>query len=96
MDKMLKNNNSMTVICLILLCISCGYGYTNNQAISKNAEIANRRFDHIEAALHYKLNIDIEDPYRSSNSSKDSSRVLLHRDALLANNKITVVQKDNE
>lgn len=90
MDKMLKNNNKMTSVSLVLLIAGVYLGYTNHQDILT----LNTKFDHVQAALHYELHIDTEQPY--SNTPKDSSKVLSHRDAVLANNKLTVVQKDNE
>ena len=86
MDKMLKNNNAMTGVILLLLIVGVYFGYTNHQDIV----MTNTKLDHVQAALHYKLNIDTEPPYKSN----DSSKAPMHRDAMLANNKMTVVQKE--
>jgi len=86
MDKMLKNNTAMTGLSVILLCFGVWFGYVNHQDIMT----LNTKFDHVQAALHYKLNIDTEQPY----GNNDSSKAPMHRDAMLANNKMTAVQKE--
>ena len=80
----------MTSVSLILLIAGVYLGYTNHQDIVT----LNTKFDHVQAALHYELHIDTEQPYNNG-PVKDSSKVSLHHDAMLANNKITVVQKEN-
>jgi hypothetical protein len=95
MDKMLKNNNAMTGMNLLLVCLGVYFGYINHVAIQDG----NTKIEHIQAALHYRLNINPEEPYGGSRPEapgNDSSRVFLHRDATLAENKTSAQKKGQE